>query len=86
MLSSKIIDLLMGFSAGVYQSGAQNPIPPLPTVQYSSIRVLYVYTQYTYSRSLTQREVQCPLLGQPERRLEVQQFTKLVRKYQYDCL
>jgi hypothetical protein len=42
MQSSKKIDLLRDFAAGVYRSEAQNPIPPINTVQYMG-------TQYTHS-------------------------------------
>jgi hypothetical protein len=41
MSSSKKVDLLRDFAAGVYQSVAQNPIPPPYT--------LYTCIQYTYS-------------------------------------
>ncbi len=69
MLSSKQIDLLRDFAAGVYLSEAQNPIrPPLHTV--------YVYTVLIHTGRKGGRV-------QPERRLEGQQFTELGRKYQH---
>jgi hypothetical protein len=40
---------------------------------------LYVYTVYLFTQGRGGRV-------EPERRLEGQQFTKLGRKYQYDCL
>ena len=71
MSSSKKIDVLRDFAAGVYLSEAQNPKPtPLHTV--------YTCIQYTYSHREGGEKLE------PERSLEGQQFTKLGRKYQHD--
>jgi hypothetical protein len=68
MSSTKKINLLRDFAAGVYLSRAQNPLD-----------AVYVYTVPipTYSHREGGR-------FESERRLEGQQFTKLGRKYQYD--
>jgi hypothetical protein len=58
------------FAAGVYLSEAQNPIPPPLT---HGIRVYSILNHIGKGGRV-----------EPERRLEKQQFTKLVRKYQHD--
>ncbi len=63
----------MDFAVGVYLSETQNPIPPPPRIRLYSI---LIHT----GKGVGGGRVE------PERRLEGQQFTKLGRKYQHDCL
>jgi hypothetical protein len=69
--SSKKIDRQRDFAAGVYLSEAQNHIPPSHTVY-----CIHVFKQGR-GRGGGERV-------KPEIRLEGQQFTKLVLKYQHD--
>ncbi len=84
MSSSKRIDLKGTFPAGVYLSEAQNPIPPPPYTLYS----VYLYTIYLITQwrgeSLLREKYSVPRFNQ-KKGLEGQLFTKLGRKYQYDC-
>jgi hypothetical protein len=59
----------MDFAAGVYLSETQNPIHPPP------LHTIYLFTQGRGGGGG---------IVEPERRGEVQQFTKLGRKYQHD--
>ncbi len=70
MSSSNKIHLSRDFPTGVYLSEARDPIPPLHAVYVCSIHV-FIYKGKGWR-------------GGGERRLEVQQFTKLGRKYQHD--
>ncbi len=74
MSSSEKIELQRDFTAGVYLSEAQNPIPPPLS------HTVYVYTGYLFTH---RREGGGGGESQPERRLEGQQFTMLGRKYQH---
>jgi hypothetical protein len=70
MSSSTKIDPLRDNAAGVYMSEVQNPTPPSLT---NCIRVYSILIHSGKGRRV-----------EPERMLEGQQFTKLVRKYQHD--
>jgi hypothetical protein len=73
MSSYKKIHLQRDYAVGVYLSEAQNPIPPaLHTVHYTCIHTVYFLTQGRGGG------------GEPERRGEGEQFTKLGQKYHHD--
>ena len=75
MSSSKKIDVLRDFAAGVYLSEAQNPIPsPLDTLYTCTIQSTNSHREGGGGRV------------EPERRIEGQHLTKLGRKYQHDIL
>jgi hypothetical protein len=69
-MSSKTIVLLRDFSAGVYLSEAQNPMPPPPLTHCINVFSILLHTGKGGGGRV-----------EPERRLEGQQFTKLGRKY-----
>ncbi len=75
MSLSKQIYLSRDFAAGVYLSEAQNPIPPPLLTHCNVYTVTYSHMEAERGGELNQREG-----------LESQQFTKLGRKYQHDCL
>jgi hypothetical protein len=73
MSSSKNFTCKGTFSAGVYLSESQTPYTPPYT--------LYTYVLYTYSHRKGGGG-----RGEPEKKLDEQQCTKLGRKYQHDKL